>query len=111
MATTLPRHSKPPTRWAWIGGLIRLAWFLVFHPHVQLPTGALNVKIPAGPRGVRLLILEDFAGTYGTTAEERFGVLVAERRFGPLVVEAHLADDNYTSQIVTRAMNGNGAVA
>jgi hypothetical protein len=104
-ATTLaPRHARteprrPASRLWTILGLARCAWYLLIHPSAPLPTTDMNVRVPAGPREVRLVYLADIADGYRTEGKARRGCLVAERRFGPVVIEAHVNDLDYTRQL------------
>lgn len=108
---SIPRHAKPVSRLAWAAGLVRLAVFLLTHPRAPLPSGLLNVRVPAGPRGIQLIGLEDVASAYRTRTEQRHGWQVAERSFGPLTIEAHVKDPDYTTQLFAPVPAGNEAAA
>jgi hypothetical protein len=92
-ASTGKTPGKGLDREALAAGLAELA----AHPAAGLVTPVLNIPVPPGGRGARILALESIAAMLGTemrpqTGEDGkpSGVLIAERWFGPVRVEAHL---------------------
>lgn len=86
-------------RWRHVSGHLRYALWLAFHPGAPLPEGPLNIPVPPGERGARLLALKDIADRLGVTEAEQDGVIAAERRWGLFRVRAHLVARDYTRQL------------
>lgn len=103
-----------------ITGLVDVYAFIATHDGAPLFTPLLEVPVPQGPRGARVLALDDIAARLGVeVTPDGHGGLTARREFGPLVIEAHLpaedeapVDDEYLRTVfaVVRE-DGRGAAA
>jgi len=106
-----------------VTGLVDLATFYATHPSAPLVTAELNIPVPAGERGDRLVALDVIAEQLGVQVAElrgedgwADGTLIAERWFGGVRVEAHLCPENRTMTAwreasARNAIDMNGAAA
>jgi hypothetical protein len=107
-----------------VTGLIDLATWYATHPSAPMVTPTLNIPVPAGERGARVIALDVIAEQLGVQVAplrdadgETDGTLIAERWFGGVRVEAHLCPEDRSmrawrdSNAGRTAIGANGATA
>jgi hypothetical protein len=102
------RAGDADARAALLADVRALEVFLATHEDLPDPGDddgnvIVNIRVPKGERGERLAALDIIADILEVDVVKENGTLWAKRPFGRVLLEAHVRDEDYTSELLKAA--------